>query len=250
MSQRIRILSYNIHKGFTFGNLKYILDSIKKSIQAVHADIVCLQEVIGDHTKHSSEIENWPVTSQFEFLADNVWNHYAYGKNAVYTDGHHGNAVLSKFPIADWNNQDISLTPFENRGVLHAILNNPEKDSKPIHVFCVHLSLLENDRKKQLQIIAKNINENVPADEPLIIAGDFNDWRQNASAILFKSLGMNEVSIEMKGKHLFTFPSMLPFFALDRIYYRNIKCVHVEVLKKGIWNALSDHLPLVAEFEI
>lgn len=245
----MRILSYNIHKGFTVGNLKFILEKIKQSIQVVHADVVCLQEVVGDHSRNSSKIKNWPVTSQFEFLADQAWSHFAYGKNAVYTEGHHGNAVLSKFPIAQWTNQDISLTPFENRGLLHTILSGPNQE-KPVHVFCVHLSLLEKDRQRQMAMLSEKITKDVPADQPIIVAGDFNDWRQNASHILFKSLGMKEASLELRGRHSLTFPSRLPFFALDRIYYRNIKCVQVEVYKKGIWSQLSDHLPTVAEFEI
>lgn len=249
MSQKkFRILSYNIHKGFTVGNLKFILEKIKQSIQVVHADIVCLQEVVGDHTRHSAKIKNWPVTSQFEFLADQAWSHYAYGKNAVYTEGHHGNAVLSKFPITSWHNQDISLTPFENRGLLYTVVNNPENE-KTVHIFCVHLSLLEKDRQKQLNVLSQKILKEIPENEPLIVAGDFNDWRQNASQILFKSLGMKEASLNLKGRHAVTFPARLPFFALDRIYYRNLKCTHVEVLRKGIWNQLSDHLPTVAEFE-
>lgn len=248
MSGRFRILSYNIHKGFTVGNLKFILEKIKQSIQIVHADVVCLQEVVGDHSRNSSRIKNWPVTSQFEFLADQVWSHYAYGKNAVYTEGHHGNAVLSKFPITAWHNEDISLTPFENRGLLHTVLQSPEH-AQPIHIFCVHLSLLENDRQRQLKILSDKISKEVPDDEPVIVAGDFNDWRQNASQILFKSLGMKEASLDLKGRHAVTFPSRLPFFALDRIYYRHLKCTKVDVLEKGIWNQLSDHLPTVAEFE-
>jgi len=248
MNGQFRILSYNIHKGFTVGNVKFILQKIKQSIDVVHADVVCLQEVVGDNVRKKSRIKDWPVTSQFEFLADQTWSHYAYGKNAVYTEGHHGNAVLSRFPIESWKNDDISLTPFENRGLLHTILNNPEQ-KKPIHIFCVHLSLLERDRQRQLKMLSEKIREEVPDGEPLIVAGDFNDWRQNASLILFKSLGMKEASLDLKGRHAMTFPSKLPFFALDRIYYRNLKCIGVDVFKKGIWSQLSDHLPTIADFE-
>ena len=77
-----------------------------------------LQEVLGEHGKHASRYEDWPATSQYEFLADSMWSDFAYGQNAVYPDGHHGNALLSKYPIKASRNLDVSITectPLPNR---------------------------------------------------------------------------------------------------------------------------------------
>ena len=38
-----------------------------------------------------------------------MWSDYAYGRNAVYPEGHHGNAVLSRFPIEHYQNLDVSV---------------------------------------------------------------------------------------------------------------------------------------------
>ena len=244
----IRILTYNIHKGFSTGNRQFVLQKIKESIKASEADVVFLQEVIGQHETHSSKVKNWPTNSQFEYLADETWSHFAYGKNAIYQEGHHGNAILSKFPIIAWSNEDIS-TAMERRGLLHAELEIPGS-LKPVHVFCIHFGLFEKDRKNQILILAKKIASSVPSDAPLIIAGDFNDWRENASDLLIEKLQLNEVFLHQDGKHAATFPAWLPFLALDRVYYRNLGCTSALALKNGIWKGLSDHLPILTELTL
>lgn len=244
----IRILTYNIHKGFTTGNLNFVLKNIKSSIRETNADIVFLQEVVGTHHVHSKKVKDWPTAPQFEFLADEVWPHFAYGKNAVYSSGHHGNAILSKFPITFWENEDVSFSKFERRGLLHAVIPHP-KTAEPLHVFCLHLGLFENDRKAQILKLSKRIDSIVPKNAPIIIAGDFNDWRQNSSDILIPEMGMKEAFLELEGQYVKTYPSWFPMLSLDRIYYRNLECTSVQVLKDGIWNKLSDHLPLVGAFK-
>src|SRR5262245_33783257 len=87
----LRLLSYNIHKGFASQNRKFVLRQIKEAIQIIPADIVFLQEVLGHHSRHGRKIKGWPTISQFEYLAETIWPHFTYGKNAVYTYGHHGN---------------------------------------------------------------------------------------------------------------------------------------------------------------
>ena len=58
-----------------------------------------------------------PRLHQYEVLADGVWTQHAYGRNAVYPNGHHGNAVLSKFPIVHHENRDVSVGKHEQRGL-------------------------------------------------------------------------------------------------------------------------------------
>lgn len=95
----LNVLTINTHKGFTAFNRRFILPELRDAVRSVSADIVCLQEVMGAHEVHPLHIENWPDTTHYEFLADTMWSDYAYGRNAVYPEGHHGNAVLSRFPL-------------------------------------------------------------------------------------------------------------------------------------------------------
>ena len=94
---KLKILSYNIHKGFTVSNKKFILEGIRFALRELDPDILFLQEVLGDHKTNQIYIPDWET--QFEYLADENWLHHAYGKNAVYTEGHHGNAILRFFAV-------------------------------------------------------------------------------------------------------------------------------------------------------
>jgi len=242
----VKILTYNIHKGFSTGNATYVLKQIRQSIRSLHADLVFLQEVVGHHDDHSEHMDDWPSSSQFEYLADQIWPHFAYGKNALYQEGHHGNAILSKFPIQFFENEDVSFSKIERRGILHAEISYA---SHILHVFCVHFGLFQRDRDEQVRKLAARIEKMVPPSAALIIAGDFNDWRKNASDLLITELGLKEAPMELTGKHAKTFPSWLPCLSLDRVYYRNLKCTQVKVLRGGLWKKQSDHLPIFAEFE-
>lgn len=237
----MRVLSYNIHKGFSFGNTRYLLEDIRHSIRLVNADLVFLQEVVGENQHHHRRIRNW-APQQFEYLADNIWPHYAYGKNALYSHGHHGNAILSQRPFASFHNADISLLPTSQRGILMG------KTDTGIHLSCLHLGLLEFERRLQVKQLCEQIRHHVPENEPFILAGDFNDWRYHSHRTLLSDLKLTEAFCEKTGKPARTFPARLPLFAMDRIYFRNLELVDAELLSGHPWSNLSDHCALYAEF--
>ena len=82
-------------------NRRFTLEKIRNSLRESNANVVFLQEVVGENTRQRKRISAWPDSNQMEFLADSVWEHYAYGKNAIYQHGHHGNAILSEIPFQD-----------------------------------------------------------------------------------------------------------------------------------------------------
>ncbi len=250
---QLKVLSYNIHKGFTSGNGRFVLRHIREAIRHVHADIVFLQEVLGNHDGHRRRVPDWPEGSQFELLADSVWSHFAYGRNAVYTAGHHGNAILSKYPFTFWENLDISTNRVEKRGLLHGIIEIPRDQhpsGKPVHLICVHLGLLEAERRDQIRMICDRVDRCVPHDEPLIMAGDFNDWRNRATPIFCQELGLTEAFHHLTGGHARTFPSWLPALRLDRIYCRGLEVNSVKTFSGKPWSRLSDHAALYSELRM
>lgn len=242
----IKLLSYNIHKGFSLTNTQYTLDLIKKGIQDSGAELLCLQEVCG-HNDHAHKDKVHPRSSQFEFLADGAWSHYAYGKNSVYKKGHHGNVILSKYPIVAHHNLDISNNRLERRGLLHAKVQL--ENNNFLHVMTAHLDLFENGRQKQKEKIVDYIKASVGSSDRLLLSGDFNDWRQSLTAKFQKELQLKEAFLELNNEHARTFPSFAPFLRLDRIYFRNLKVLECECMDGDIWSKLSDHTPLSAIFE-
>ena len=244
MSAPLRVLSYNIHKGFTLSQA-FALGGIRERIRTVQADIVFLQEVQGDHSGYKKKVKDW-AGPQLEYLADSIWSHYAYGKNAVYSEGHHGNAILSKYPIRSYENIDISNNRFERRGILHAVV---EWEGSPLHLLCVHLDLTGGGRKKQNERIVQRIEEAIPSDERLILAGDFNDWRGLATAHFKERLELHEAFQSVHGSHAKTFPAPFPFLTLDRMYFRGLYPVDAKCHEGNPWSQLSDHVAIEAAFQ-
>ena len=246
---QLTVMTVNIHKGFTSFNRKFILPELRDAVRKVGADVVFMQEVLGTHEEHGKKIEDWPDAPQYEFLADSIWPQSAYGRNMVYPKGHHGNAIMSKFPILEYQNHDVSIAGPEKRGLLHCVL---KVDGFPqgVHVICVHLGLAESHRQQQLALLCEITHTEVPADAPLIVAGDFNDWRRRANDILWNDANLREVFVHAYGEPAKTFPSMFPLLSLDRIYVRNCSVHLPVVLPRRPWSRLSDHAPLAAEIHL
>lgn len=241
----LRVLTVNTHKGFSSFNRRFILHDLREAVREVGADIVFLQEVQGVHRGHARRFANYPQAPHYEFLADQIWGDFAYGRNAIYPHGDHGNAVLSKFPILSYENRDISIHGPERRGMLHCVVDLPTLGRK-IHLFCVHLGLREGHRRQQLDLLAEMMRDEVPEDSTVIVAGDFNDWRRRANRILC-DCGLQEVFHTANGRSARSFPARFPMLQLDRIYVRNATGHRPITLDRHPWSRLSDHAPLAAE---
>jgi endonuclease/exonuclease/phosphatase family metal-dependent hydrolase len=247
-SGALRILTYNIHKGFNTGNRRFVLHQMRDQLRNADVDIVFLQEIQGEHTKRSQRIHNWPVATQFEFLADSIWPHYTYGKNAIYHSGHHGNAILSKHPFTHWENINVSSLSQASRSFLHGVIE-PQGTTQRIHLFCIHFDFVTYERERQISLLSQHIANHVPVDDPIIIAGDFNDWHIRAHRHLAKDLGLTEIFKFMNGRHARSFPSWMPVLPLDRIYFRHLTPIECTCLQGKPWHRLSDHSPLYASFD-
>jgi endonuclease/exonuclease/phosphatase family metal-dependent hydrolase len=244
---QLTVMTVNIHKGFTSFNRKFMLPELRDAVRKVGADVVFMQEVLGTHQEHRRRIDG--VEGQYEFLADSIWPQFAYGRNMVYPKGHHGNALMSKFPIVEYQNHDCSIAGPEKRGLLHCVLQVPNFQQQ-VHVICVHLGLAEAHRQQQLDLLCEISHSEVPADAPLIVAGDFNDWRRRANDKLWNEAGLREIFVTAYGEPAKTFPSIFPVLSLDRIYVRNCSVHLPVVLPRKPWAHLSDHAPLVAEIHL
>lgn len=246
---QLRVLTYNVHKGFSPSNRKFVLHQIRDALRLADADILFLQEMQGEHTQHELKHSNWPECSHSEFLAKDVWAHFAYGKNAVYSVGHHGNALLSKHPLVNWENINVSPYPWASRSLLHGVINCPGL-AQNLHIICIHLGLLGGERRRQFASLCQRIDEHVPASAALIIAGDFNDWTGQAEKRFYQHLQLKEAYRTLHNRYAKTFPVWLPMLHMDRIYYRGVQPVSCTRLTHAPWNRLSDHAPLLATFEL
>lgn len=238
------MLTVNIHKGFDVLNSRFVLHGLREAVRAVQSDVVFLQEVDGGSGARRAAA----LGAQYEYLADEIWPDHAYGRNAVAEGMDHGNAVLSRFPVLRSHNHDISLPAVEPRGLLHCELALP--DGLPtLHVMCVHLGLRESHRRHQLARVCETVQHEVPADAPLVVAGDFNDWRGRADEQL-ATVGLREVFMQAHGHHARSFPARWPLLRLDRIYVRGMVSALPVPMPRRPWAQLSDHAPVAAEIEV
>jgi endonuclease/exonuclease/phosphatase family metal-dependent hydrolase len=239
----LHVVTFNIHKGFTHFNARYSLQHQRDALRKLHADIIFLQEVQELDVKHNKHMGLTAKSGQLEYLADSLWPEFSYGKNSVYPAGHHGNALLSKFPITKSTNKNISAHSIEQRGMLHCEITIPNWDV-PLHAVCVHLGLFAHWRREQMSAVADYVNQHVPLDAPVIIAGDFNDWSANADRVFAKQLHVTEVFQHHTGKLARSFPAWLPVLKMDRIYVRGFDIQHAEVHSGAHFLKVSDHAML------
>ena len=240
----LHIATFNIHKGFSQFNRRLMVHELRERLRELNPDLIFLQEVQGLHERHARQHSTWPATPQHEFLADDLW-HNAYAQNVVYDHGHHGNAILSRFPILHSHNQDVTHLWFERRGFLHTTVQ-PEGWHETLHCVCVHMSLFAASRRQQMADLVARLKSLVPGNAPLIIAGDFNDWRNQAAKHLAEQLDLHEVFTDGSGQPSRSFPAALPLMRLDRIYVRGFVVERAEVHSGRSWARISDHAALSA----
>lgn len=238
----IRLASYNIHKAqmrrLTLRS-RSVMEELVHGITALDADLVCLQEVQGRQ-------DRWALRQgQHERLAE-LGYETAYGPAAHYLHGHHGNALLSRFPIVYSESRDFSDHVLEKRAVLHAVVQLP---TQPLHVFVVHFGLLAAGRHRQIDHLAAWIRAAVAPSSSVVVAGDFNDWQLRIGSSHFSDLGLSEVIQAGRAAPHRSFPSWAPLLSLDRMFQRGFHARAIRRPRGLRWSQISDHLPVLAELE-
>jgi endonuclease/exonuclease/phosphatase family metal-dependent hydrolase len=237
----LRVATYNIHKGVQgLGPARRLeIHNLGHAVEQLDADIVCLQEVRRMHRREERHFAHWPSQTQAEYLAPEGYES-VYRTNAITRHGEHGNALLSRWPVLTQQHQDISDHRFEQRGLLHTSVQVVDR---VVHVVVVHLGLVPASRVRQVVQLLSYIEQHVPAQAPVLVAGDFNDWGTG----LGRRMALAGFG-EWREQPTPTFPSRLPLNQLDHIYARGLRPLRAMAPTGRIWQRMSDHLPLVAEF--
>lgn len=243
----LRVATYNIHKGVQgLGPLRRLeIHNLGLAVEQLDADLVCLQEVRRVNHREARRFAHWPSMPQADFLAPPGYQ-AIYRTNAHTRHGEHGNALLSRWPVRGVNHMDVSDHRFEQRGLLHAEV---EFHNRRIHVIVVHLGLVAGSRVRQVQQLTRFIDHEIPPTDPLVVAGDFNDWGQHITRMLARQ-GLYEYRPPTAAQAARTFPAWLPVVQLDHVYARGLTPTGLLVPRGSIWRQMSDHLPLVAEFRL
>lgn len=242
MNPALRIATYNIHKGVQgIGPRRRLeIHNLGYALRQFDADLICLQEVRRHNVREARHFAHWPQQPQADYLAPEGYQ-AIYRTNATTRDGEHGNALLTRWPVLGHWHEDMSDHRLEQRGLLHVELAVREQ---PLHVIVVHLGLIPSSRMRQVAQLGRYIERTVPADAPLVVAGDFNDWGERLRHAM-RELGLHSLDA---GQHP-TFPSRLPLLQLDYVYTRGWPARRVQVPRGPAWAQMSDHLPMLVELD-
>jgi endonuclease/exonuclease/phosphatase family metal-dependent hydrolase len=240
-SDRLRVATYNIHKCRGLDR-RTAPERIISVLREVDADLLCLQEVVNASTQA-------PLFDQAGKIARALPEYTAwFGANRQLRGGTYGNLTLSRLPVLAWKNIEITQRR-EPRGVLMTDVSLGANGT--LHVFNVHLGTGFMERRYQA---ARLMSEDVLAQPalrgPRLVLGDFNEWVSGLTTKLLR-----ETFETFQPRHALrfpkTFPGILPFTTLDHCYYE----APLELVTTALWRSktalvASDHLPLLAEFQL
>lgn len=243
---KIRIVTYNIHRAIGLDR-RFKPKRIIEIINSMKPDIVLLQEV-DEGAPRSKELNLAKEISKGCKLP-----HFVLGHNVTLKKGNYGNATLSRFPILNDNNIDLTIGDKKRRGCQHATIKINDKTN--LDIFNLHLGLSATERQQQAGIILKSAEfKKLNSNQSCLIAGDFNDWRSLLRALFIEGFDFNCATDTTKlwgESALKTFPSFAPRGGLDRVYYRGgLELLGMTSYSKNPALVASDHLPVFVEFEI
>ena len=232
----LRIATYNIHRCRGLDG-RTRPDRIVNVIRSIDADIIALQEVVGAGPKGGGHAEEIGAALGMGWVM----------APARQLRGHHfGNAVLSRHPIVNHLEHDLSWKTCEARRLQRVDVH---VHHSTLHVYNVHLGTAILERRHQAQRLANIVSDkHVPG--PKIVLGDFNEWMRGLATTLL-SEKLNSVDLRGYLKRRRTYPGLFPFLHLDHIYYAGkVEVVGIELPRTRLALVASDHLPLVATVEI
>jgi len=247
---RLRIVSYNIHRAIG-SDRRFRPERIVGILDSHRADVILLQEV--DMGVPRSRRMNMAAV-----LAEQLgYEHVAVGLNVRLREGRYGNATLSRHPITESRNINLSVGRKKSRGCQHTTLElSANGTRRQLEVFNLHLGLSARERRQQLGLLvsAREFSA-LDVAAPCIVGGDFNDWRSQlqqpfVSALRFHcATARDETSAA--DSCVKTYPAFSPQGALDRIYYRGgLSLLSAYRCRHQASKVASDHLPVIVDFEM
>ncbi len=239
MSIHLRVATYNVHKCRGLDR-RVRPERIVQVLREIDADVVAMQEVLGAHDRGEDD--------HAQFMAAELGFHSCFGENRRLNGAAYGNLLLSRFPLKLVRNHDISTDGRERRGCLRADIKIAEAT---FHLFNVHLGTSFLERRRQAR---KLVDADILGDPRLhgarIICGDFNEWTRGLTTHVL-SRRFRSINTRTHLGRSRTYPGILPFLHLDQIYFdARVRLDHALLHRSRTALIASDHLPLVADFQV
>ncbi|MCC6389013.1 MAG: endonuclease/exonuclease/phosphatase family protein [Bryobacterales bacterium] len=236
----IRIATYNIHKCQGMDG-RVRPERIVRVLEEINADVVALQEV---HSVENHRAE----ADQSRYIAEALDMRFIHAEARKLHGGAYGNVLLSRFPVDSHHNVDITHTGREERSVLRADI---AVEGRSLHFFNLHLGTGYFERRFQARALMEHRVLRAPdLSGERIVMGDLNEWTRGlVTHTLTEEL--RRVDLELPLFRRRTYPALLPFLHLDYIYYEHTLRARDAFFHHSRLSLIaSDHLPLVADFDL
>jgi endonuclease/exonuclease/phosphatase family metal-dependent hydrolase len=242
-AQSLKVMTYNIHHANPPSRAKdSLIDvaAIARAINSVKPDLVALQEV-DVHTGRSGVSLNEAAE-----LGRLTGMHYYFGRAMVYRGGEYGDAVLSRFPIADSMRYELPMPagiPGETRVlcVIRVMFDNKQ----PLLFASTHLDQHRDEAARLLQ--AQTIVGILQRfTEPVILGGDLNAYPESRTLRTMDSVLTRSCTTGCP----LTIPVDPPKRTIDYILYSPAARFESLSVRTVAETYASDHLPVIAEMRI
>lgn len=228
---RLSLATYNVHGCVGRGG-RFDPKRIEAVLRELDADVIALQEL------------RWnpdAALDQLRAFGEHLGYETAAGPTLLRGDGHYGNALLTRLPIAELQLVDISQPGREPRGAIDVRLQLPPSasDAAPLRVIATHLGLSPAERRAQIQLLLERVAQD--PGERVVLMGDLNEWFAWGRPLrrLQQHFGITDCAS--------TWPAIKPVFALDRIWaHPRESLLQVAPHRSALAARASDHLPLRA----
>ncbi|MGE0406600.1 MAG: endonuclease/exonuclease/phosphatase family protein [Candidatus Korobacteraceae bacterium] len=237
----IRVASYNVHKCCGLDR-RTRPQRIAEVLAQLDADVIALQEVLA--------IENGsPEENQAQFIADLLGGYSVhFGENRRLRGGAYGNATLTRIPYKPGCNYDLTWKQRERRGCLRTDL---EHSRGLLHLFNIHLGTSFVERRHQARhLVSEGVLGAPELQGHVVVVGDFNEWTRGLASRLMSE---RYARVDLHHPPLLrrSYPGVLPILHLDHLYFdRRLHLERFSVHRSRQALIASDHLPLVAEFNL
>lgn len=242
--KRVRILTFNVH-GCVGLDFRQSEERIARRIAELAPDLVALQELDLGRARSAGR-------DQASLIARHLSFESHFHPAMRWKDERYGNAILSRWPIrlrrAAALPSEHAVLFRESRAALWLEISTP---AGPLQVINTHLGVGRRERREQTQaLVGPDWLGAIPTDTPTLLTGDFNSLPGSEPIAL---LGRSLVDLVKKnrGRHLRTFPAFWPLLTLDHVFGNaRIDVTNIDVPSDWPHALVSDHLPLIVDFEI
>jgi endonuclease/exonuclease/phosphatase family metal-dependent hydrolase len=238
---KLRVISYNIHKCIGGVDRRYEPSRVGDVIARLEPDVVMLQEVDANVPRSNHD-------KQVDVLADLVGLRYrSWFPNVSVDGGHYGNAILSRYPLIESTNIDLSIRWKKRRSVLHGVIRVRHDDvDRTVHVYNMHLGLARFERRIQLRrFLDSHPFANLHTETPIVVGGDLNDVYGRLGELL------RPAGFRGSERRPLTFPAWGPVRPLDAIFVRGaVDFLKLARCESELARKASDHRPLVADVRL